>query len=73
MFFKSGFGYAGSLPDDFQKVVWTSWKSSGLPGRLLTKSPFHNRSERFAPQENTPNSDGASDGHQGRRTFATEY
>ncbi|KAG5400249.1 hypothetical protein IGI04_014856 [Brassica rapa subsp. trilocularis] len=24
-----------------------SWKSSGLPGSLLTKSPFHNRSERF--------------------------
>ncbi|KAF3540201.1 hypothetical protein F2Q69_00025313 [Brassica cretica] len=24
-------------------------------------------------QENTPNSDGSSDGHQGRRTFATEY
>ncbi|CAG7876377.1 unnamed protein product [Brassica rapa] len=22
-------------------------KSSGLPGSLLTKSPFHNRSERF--------------------------
>ncbi|KAF3559061.1 hypothetical protein F2Q69_00014942 [Brassica cretica] len=52
--------------DDFQEVfqevfqttsisvVWTSWKSSGLPfqssglhGSLLTKSPFHNRSERF--------------------------
>ncbi|WZZ67857.1 hypothetical protein YC2023_079227 [Brassica napus] len=29
------------------KVVWTSRKSSGLPGSLLTKSPFHNRSERF--------------------------
>ena len=24
-------------------------------------------------QENTPNSDGGSDGHQGRRTFVTEY
>ncbi|KAG5393647.1 hypothetical protein IGI04_023610 [Brassica rapa subsp. trilocularis] len=34
----------GRLPDDF---VWTSWKSSGLHGSLLTKSPFHNRSERF--------------------------
>ncbi|KAF2618810.1 hypothetical protein F2Q68_00038182 [Brassica cretica] len=41
--------------DDFQEVfqttsisvVWTSWKSSGLHGSLLTKSPFHNRSERF--------------------------
>ncbi|KAF3607853.1 hypothetical protein DY000_02050913 [Brassica cretica] len=44
---------------DFLKVVWTSWKSSdkevvwtsrkssGLHGSLLTKSPFHNRSERF--------------------------
>ncbi|KAG5415516.1 hypothetical protein IGI04_003083 [Brassica rapa subsp. trilocularis] len=32
---------------DFQEVVWTSWKSSGLHGSLLTKSPFHNRSERF--------------------------
>ncbi|CAG7870087.1 unnamed protein product [Brassica rapa] len=26
---------------------WTSWKSSGLHGSLLTKSPFHNRSKRF--------------------------
>ncbi|KAL0667803.1 hypothetical protein Bca4012_030507 [Brassica carinata] len=25
----------------------TSRKSSGLPGSLLTKSPFHNRSESF--------------------------
>ncbi|WZZ20583.1 hypothetical protein YC2023_121970 [Brassica napus] len=44
--------------DDFQEVfqttsipvVWTSWKSSGLPGSLLTKSPkspFHNRFECF--------------------------
>uniref|UniRef100_A0A0D3ASX5 Uncharacterized protein n=1 Tax=Brassica oleracea var. oleracea TaxID=109376 RepID=A0A0D3ASX5_BRAOL len=43
--------------DDFQFLIrWfsssthlktTSWKSSGLPGSLLTKSPFHNRSERF--------------------------
>ncbi|KAG5400771.1 hypothetical protein IGI04_015378 [Brassica rapa subsp. trilocularis] len=41
--------------DDFQKVfqttsisvVWTSWKSSGLHGNLLTKSPFHNRSKFF--------------------------
>ncbi|WZZ81307.1 hypothetical protein YC2023_101879 [Brassica napus] len=41
--------------DDFQEVfqttsisvVWTSWKSSGLHGSLLTKSPFHNRSECF--------------------------
>ncbi|KAF3560659.1 hypothetical protein DY000_02017174 [Brassica cretica] len=30
--------------DDFQEVFR---KSSGLPGSLLTKSPFHNRSERF--------------------------
>ncbi|WZZ50446.1 hypothetical protein YC2023_050553 [Brassica napus] len=29
------------------KVVWTSRKSSELHGSLLTKSPFHNRSERF--------------------------
>ncbi|KAG5376111.1 hypothetical protein IGI04_040707 [Brassica rapa subsp. trilocularis] len=29
------------------EVVLTSWKSSGLHGSLLTKSPFHNRSERF--------------------------
>ncbi|KAG5393345.1 hypothetical protein IGI04_023308 [Brassica rapa subsp. trilocularis] len=77
MFFRSGFEVQmtsmksrrlrGSLPDDFQEVVWTSrksselpgsrldflevvwtfWKSSGLHGSLLTKSPFHNRSERF--------------------------
>ncbi|WZZ57225.1 hypothetical protein YC2023_057332 [Brassica napus] len=32
---------------DFQEVVWTSRKSSGLHESLLTKSPFHNRSERF--------------------------
>ncbi|KAF3535604.1 hypothetical protein F2Q69_00020137 [Brassica cretica] len=32
---------------DFLEVVWSSWKSSGLPGSLLTKSPFHNRFERF--------------------------
>ncbi|KAG5415274.1 hypothetical protein IGI04_002841, partial [Brassica rapa subsp. trilocularis] len=41
-----------SLPDDFQEVQTTSKKSSRrLPvshhGSLLTKSPFHNRSERF--------------------------
>ncbi|KAF2556953.1 hypothetical protein F2Q68_00012748 [Brassica cretica] len=29
---------------DFLEVVW---KSSGIPGSLLTKSPFHNRFERF--------------------------
>ncbi|KAG5397335.1 hypothetical protein IGI04_019149 [Brassica rapa subsp. trilocularis] len=35
----------GRLPDyfhfsrlDFLKVIWTSWKSSGLPGSLLTNS-----------------------------------
>ncbi|KAF2584162.1 hypothetical protein F2Q70_00035251 [Brassica cretica] len=38
--------------DDFQEVFQTtsmksSKKSSGLPGSLLTKPPFHNRSERF--------------------------
>ncbi|WZZ72506.1 hypothetical protein YC2023_083876 [Brassica napus] len=32
---------------DFREVVWTSRKSSELHGSLLTKSPFHNRSERF--------------------------
>ncbi|CAG7865031.1 unnamed protein product, partial [Brassica rapa] len=36
---------------DFLNVVWTSckvvWKSFGIHGSLLTKSPFHNRSERF--------------------------
>nr|VDD38411.1 unnamed protein product [Brassica oleracea] len=32
---------------DFREVVWTSGKSSELHGSLLTKSPFHNRSERF--------------------------
>ncbi|KAF3532452.1 hypothetical protein DY000_02038543 [Brassica cretica] len=44
----------GSLSDDFHfsrldflEVVWTSWKSSGIPGSLLTKPPFHNRSEHF--------------------------
>ncbi|KAG5415332.1 hypothetical protein IGI04_002899 [Brassica rapa subsp. trilocularis] len=57
MFFRSGFEVQmtsmksrrlrGSFPDDFQKVVWTSWKSSGLHGSLLTKSSFHNRSEHF--------------------------
>ncbi|WZY70452.1 hypothetical protein YC2023_002692 [Brassica napus] len=36
------------LPDDFQEVFHTtSWKSSGLHGSLLTKSPFHNRSDCF--------------------------
>ncbi|KAF3601613.1 hypothetical protein F2Q69_00034272 [Brassica cretica] len=40
------------LPYDFQEVFQTtsmksSKKSSGLPGSLLTKPPFHNRSERF--------------------------
>ncbi|KAG5411206.1 hypothetical protein IGI04_007525 [Brassica rapa subsp. trilocularis] len=40
------FGYAESRLD-FQEVVWTSWKSSRLHGSLLTKSPFHNRSECF--------------------------
>ncbi|KAF2556417.1 hypothetical protein F2Q68_00015326 [Brassica cretica] len=39
------------FPEVFQttsiSVVWTSWKSSGLHGSLLTKSPFHNRSEHF--------------------------
>ncbi|CAG7889250.1 unnamed protein product [Brassica rapa] len=53
------FGYAGfsdldlkkfsrRLPGsrlDFQEVVWTSWKSSGLRGSFLTKSSFHNRSQ----------------------------
>ncbi|KAG5413629.1 hypothetical protein IGI04_001196 [Brassica rapa subsp. trilocularis] len=38
-FFRSGF--------DMQEVVLTSWKSSGFHGSLLTKSPFHNRSECF--------------------------
>ncbi|KAF2551923.1 hypothetical protein F2Q68_00035807 [Brassica cretica] len=42
--------------DDFQKVFQTTsrkssrrlpFQSSGLPGSLLTKSPFHNRSEHF--------------------------
>uniref|UniRef100_A0A0D3D958 Uncharacterized protein n=1 Tax=Brassica oleracea var. oleracea TaxID=109376 RepID=A0A0D3D958_BRAOL len=33
---------------DFRDVVWTSGKSSELHGSLLTKSPFHNRSERFS-------------------------
>ncbi|CAG7876401.1 unnamed protein product, partial [Brassica rapa] len=32
---------------DFLEVVWNSWKLSGIPGSLLTKSPFHNRSDRF--------------------------
>ncbi|KAF2591360.1 hypothetical protein F2Q70_00040224 [Brassica cretica] len=37
-----------SLRDNFEEVFQTtSRKSSGLPGSLLTKSPFHNRSERF--------------------------
>ncbi|KAG5407761.1 hypothetical protein IGI04_013880 [Brassica rapa subsp. trilocularis] len=57
IFFRSGFEVEmtsmksrrlrGSLPDEFQEefqeVVW----SSGLHGSLLTKSPFHNRSERL--------------------------
>ncbi|KAF3557487.1 hypothetical protein F2Q69_00014812 [Brassica cretica] len=46
---KSSRRLQGSLLDDFQEVFQTtSWKSSGLHGSLLTKSPFHNRSERFA-------------------------
>ncbi|KAF3532329.1 hypothetical protein DY000_02040239 [Brassica cretica] len=31
--------------DDFQEVVWTSWKSSD--GVFSHVPPFHNRSERF--------------------------
>ncbi|KAG5375455.1 hypothetical protein IGI04_040051 [Brassica rapa subsp. trilocularis] len=38
---------SGSRLDFLEEVVLTSWKSSGLHGSLLTKSPFHNRSERF--------------------------
>ncbi|KAG5393033.1 hypothetical protein IGI04_022996 [Brassica rapa subsp. trilocularis] len=38
---------SGSRLDFLEEVVWTSRKSSGLHGSLLTKSPFHNRSERF--------------------------
>ncbi|KAF3571941.1 hypothetical protein F2Q69_00058303 [Brassica cretica] len=45
---KSSRRLPGSLPDDFQEVFQTtSRKSCGLLGSLLTKSPFHNRSERF--------------------------
>ncbi|KAF3602366.1 hypothetical protein F2Q69_00034320 [Brassica cretica] len=35
--------------DDFQEVFQTTSRKSSrrLPGSLLTKSPFHNRSERF--------------------------
>ncbi|KAG5396891.1 hypothetical protein IGI04_018705 [Brassica rapa subsp. trilocularis] len=36
-----------SSSTNLKEVVWTSRKSSGLHGSLLTKSPFHNRSERF--------------------------
>ncbi|WZZ26167.1 hypothetical protein YC2023_009568 [Brassica napus] len=43
---KKSSGLPGSRLD-FQEVVWTSRKLSGLHGSLLTKSPFHNRSERF--------------------------
>ncbi|WZZ14015.1 hypothetical protein YC2023_107104 [Brassica napus] len=35
------------LPGSLPEVVWTSLKSSGLHGSLLTKSLFHNRSECF--------------------------
>ncbi|KAF3497364.1 hypothetical protein DY000_02055102 [Brassica cretica] len=49
--FRSGFDMQEVFQTTSISVVWTSWKSSGLPGRLpgslLTKSPFHNRSERF--------------------------
>uniref|UniRef100_A0A0D3CL63 Uncharacterized protein n=1 Tax=Brassica oleracea var. oleracea TaxID=109376 RepID=A0A0D3CL63_BRAOL len=38
-------GLLGSLPDDLQEVVWTSWKSSD---RVFSHvSPFHNKPERF--------------------------
>ncbi|CAG7901006.1 unnamed protein product, partial [Brassica rapa] len=50
--------FKGILPDDFHfsrldflEVVWPSWKSSRLHGSLLTKSPFHNRSERFGLED----------------------
>ncbi|WZZ49153.1 hypothetical protein YC2023_049260 [Brassica napus] len=43
---RKSFGLPGSRLD-FREVVWTSRKSSELHGSLLTKSPFHNRSERF--------------------------
>ncbi|KAF3553217.1 hypothetical protein F2Q69_00011481 [Brassica cretica] len=48
-FFRSGFGYArfSDLEDFWDDLPTTSRKTSGLPGSLLTKSPFHNRSERF--------------------------
>ncbi|KAF2601737.1 hypothetical protein F2Q70_00027708 [Brassica cretica] len=47
MFLIRWFFRSESLLDEFQEVVWTSWKSSGLPGSLMKKSPFHNRSECF--------------------------
>ncbi|KAG5393705.1 hypothetical protein IGI04_023668, partial [Brassica rapa subsp. trilocularis] len=36
-----------SSSTNLKEVQTTSWKLSGLHGSLLTKSPFHNRSEHF--------------------------
>ncbi|WZZ30936.1 hypothetical protein YC2023_014337 [Brassica napus] len=53
VFFRSGFDmqvvqiWKTSWTTYLLEVVWTSRKSSGLHGSLLTKSPFHNRSEHF--------------------------
>ncbi|WZZ37397.1 hypothetical protein YC2023_020798 [Brassica napus] len=45
VFFRSGFDM---LVFQIWKTSWTTYlKSSELHGSLLTKSPFHNRSERF--------------------------
>uniref|UniRef100_A0A0D3A742 Uncharacterized protein n=2 Tax=Brassica TaxID=3705 RepID=A0A0D3A742_BRAOL len=65
--------------DDFQEVFQTtsmksSKKSSGLPGSLLTKPPFHNRSERFddlhgsRPSDNLHGSRPSDNLHRSRRT-----
>ncbi|WZZ21750.1 hypothetical protein YC2023_123137 [Brassica napus] len=40
-------GLPQSRLEDFLEIVWTYSKSSGLDGSLLTKSSFHNRSQRF--------------------------
>ncbi|KAF2572655.1 hypothetical protein F2Q70_00005718 [Brassica cretica] len=49
--------------EGFEDLVRRSWDGDGND-HCSTMDPL---------QENTSNSDGGSDGHQGRRTFVTEY
>ncbi|KAF3601250.1 hypothetical protein F2Q69_00034813 [Brassica cretica] len=44
-----------------------------LPSRYCGVLGFKSSHGTISLQENTPNSDGGSDGHHGRRKFVTEY